>query len=429
VIGRAGQLPNRAARPDGRADRFLARAKALRDRVARPGERVKVLRDRVIPPESRAGRLLQRALCLQDKAFGLLRFKSLVHDPRVTSRVGTWLGIAFTICFVTGVISHFIQHPAAWFYWPSRPVNLYRITQGAHVISGVAAIPLLIAKLWTVYPKLFERPAVKSALHALERISILVLAGAAFFELASGTFNAAQNYPWSFFFTTAHYAVAWIAFGSLLVHIAVKLPLIRETRKREIDVGRRAFLRTTWLTSGVAVLVFGGSTIPFLRNVSALSERSNNGRQGLPVNRTAMQASVETVDSSWRLEVKGPNGTTLFSREQLQTMRQTTAALPIACVEGWSQTANWTGVPVMDLLKAVGAPPGSTLRVTSLEKGGLYNSSTLPGTHTSDPLTLLALRLEGRTLDLDHGYPCRIIAPSRPGVLQTKWVRRLEVIT
>ena len=117
--------------------------------------------------------------------------------------------------------------------WPSRPVNLYRITQGAHVISGVASIPLLIAKLWTVYPKLFERPAVKSVLHALERISILVLAGAAFFELASGTFNAAQNYPWSFFFTTAHYAVAWIAFGSLLVHIAVKLPIIRESLTRE----------------------------------------------------------------------------------------------------------------------------------------------------------------------------------------------------
>jgi DMSO/TMAO reductase YedYZ molybdopterin-dependent catalytic subunit len=66
--------------------------------------------------------------------------------------------------------------------------------------------------------------------------------------------------------------------------------------------------------------------------------------------------------------------------------------------------------------------------VSSLEKGGLYNSTTLPGTHTADPLTLLALRLEGKVLDLDHGYPCRIIAPSRPGVLQTKWVRRLEVI-
>ena len=391
------------------------------------------LRDLVRHPPGRLGVLVARGKALQDKAFGLLRFKSLVHDPKVTSRIGTWLGIAFTICFVTGVISHFIQHPAAWFYWPSRPINLYRVTQGAHVISGVAAIPLLIAKLWTVYPKLFERPAVKSVLHALERISILVLAGAAFFELATGTFNAAQNYPWNFFFPTAHYAVAWIAFGSLLVHIAVKLPLIRESlgkdRRREIDVGRRAFLRTTWLTSGVAVLVFGGSTIPFLRNVSALSERSNDGSQGLPVNRTAQQASVRPVDASWRLEVVGPQGTTTFSREQLQSMRQTTAALPIACVEGWSQTANWSGVPVMDLLAAVGAPKGSSLRVSSLEQGGLYNSTTLPGTHTADPLTLLALRLEGKVLDLDHGFPCRIIAPSRPGVLQTKWVKRLEVIT
>ena len=32
-------------------------------------------------------------------------------------------------------------------------------------------------------------------------------------------------------------------------------------------------------------------------------------------------------------------------------------------------------------------------------------------------------------LDLDHGYPCRVIAPNRPGVLQTKWVASLEVTT
>ena len=28
---------------------------------------------------------------------------------------------------------------------------------------------------------------------------------------------------------------------------------------------------------------------------------------------------------------------------------------------------------------------------------------------------------------LDHGFPARVIAPNRPGVLQTKWVTRLEV--
>ena len=57
-----------------------------------------------------------------------------------------------------------------------------------------------------------------------------------------------------------------------------------------------------------------------------------------------------------------------------------------------------------------------------------YRLSVLPGEHTKDPLTLLALRLNGEVLDLDHGYPARIIAPSRPGVLQTKWVSRLEVL-
>ncbi len=37
--------------------------------------------------------------------------------------------------------------------------------------------------------------------------------------------------------------------------------------------------------------------------------------------------------------------------------------------------------------------------------------------------------LDGETLALDHGYPCRLIAPDRPGVYQTKWLGTLEVQT
>ena len=49
-------------------------------------------------------------------------------------------------------------HPAPqpWFLWPTRPVWLYRVTQGLHVISGIAAIPLIVVKLWSVWPKLFS---------------------------------------------------------------------------------------------------------------------------------------------------------------------------------------------------------------------------------------------------------------------------------
>ncbi|MGQ0840700.1 molybdopterin-dependent oxidoreductase [Actinokineospora sp.] len=353
-------------------------------------------------------------------------FAAPAHDERVTSRVGRWLGIAFGICFLTGLLSHGIQYPPSWFFWPSSPAWLYRITQGLHVITGIASVPLLLAKLWSVYPKLFERPLVKSPLHALERGSILVLSGAAFFELVTGIFNVAQNYLWGFYFPTAHYAVAWIAIGSILVHIAVKLPIIRRGLTTEVDESRRTFLRTTWLASGVAVVATAGATVPFLRDVSALAWRSSGGPQGLPVNRTAQAAGV-TVPAQWRLEVVAASGMRQFTLDELAALPQATEELPIACVEGWSASARWTGVRVTDLLRAVGATPGAEVRVESLERDGLYRASTLPGEHTENPATLLALRVNGEVLSADHGFPCRIIAPNRPGVLQTKWVSRLEV--
>lgn len=348
-------------------------------------------------------------------------------SPRTATRIGIWLGIAFGLCFVTGVLSHYVQHPPGWFTWPTRPVGLYRITQGVHVTSGVAAIPLLLAKLWTVYPKLFTRPLVRSVPHAVERGSILVLVGASFFELVTGLFNAAQNYPWQFFFPPAHHAVAWIAVGALLVHIAVKLPLMRtpaeEVRRGPTHPGalsRRGFLLTTGGAAAVAVLATVGATVPWLRSVSVLGTRS----AALPVNRTAGAAGVSAVDpSTWRLTV----GDRRFSLAELAALPQTTAELPIACVEGWSASARWTGVPVRDLLALAGVEPGD-VRVESLERDGIYRASTLPALHARDPLTLLALRVDGETLPLDHGYPCRLIAPSRPGVTQTKWVTRLEVV-
>jgi DMSO/TMAO reductase YedYZ molybdopterin-dependent catalytic subunit len=57
----------------------------------------------------------------------------------------------------------------------------------------------------------------------------------------------------------------------------------------------------------------------------------------------------------------------------------------------------------------------------------LYRRSDLSASLVADPDTLLALEVEGEVLHGDHGFPCRLIAPNRPGVLQTKWVARVEV--
>jgi DMSO/TMAO reductase YedYZ molybdopterin-dependent catalytic subunit len=107
-------------------------------------------------------------------------------------------------------------------------------------------------------------------------------------------------------------------------------------------------------------------------------------------------------------------------------MRQHTATLPIACVEGWSSTQDWSGVPLRDLVALTGVTDPHSARVHSLEQGGAFRQATLQRNQILDPDALLALRVNGVDLSVDHGYPARIIVPALPGVHCTKWVASIE---
>jgi DMSO/TMAO reductase YedYZ molybdopterin-dependent catalytic subunit len=374
-------------------------------------------------------------------------FPSPLHHPRVATVIGRWLGLAVAICFLTGLFSHFQQDTPGWLSIPSRPASLYRVTQGLHVFSGTVAVPLLLAKLWTVYPKLFAKlpwpPSRRALTTVLERGSILVLVSALALELFTGFLNTLQWYPWPFPFKQTHYALAWIIVGALLVHLAVKLPLIlahwRRTPADRAPVAdslppaitgltRRRLFRTVAGAATLVGITSVGQSVPALGPIAVLAPRKPNvGPQGLPVNRTAKDAGVTGIDADWRFTITGPRQLS-YTLDELRNLPQSRSDLPIACVEGWSQGARWEGVRIRDLLSLCGAPPGSRIRVVSMEKGGFYATSELPPEFADDPLTLLALRVNGTELALDHGLPARIIAPNRPGVLQTKWVHRLEVI-
>ncbi|ONH24450.1 molybdopterin-binding protein [Pseudofrankia asymbiotica] len=375
-------------------------------------------------------------------------FSSRLHDPRVAALLGIWLGIAFGVCFLTGLVSHFMQHPPSWLDWPARPVWLYRTTQGLHVATGLASVPLLLAKLWTVYPRLWEWPPVRSAAHALERLTIVPLIAGAVFQLATGIANIAQWYRFRFFFTVTHYWVAWITIGALLVHVAAKLAVVRANvgpgragragltdRRSEPEppgdgLSRRGLGIAVGTAAGVITLTTAGQFVPGLSRLDLLAPRRPDlGPQRLPVNRTAAAARVTAIarDPSYRLEVVGPRPFTL-SLDELLAFDHHTSKLPITCVEGWAADATWHGPRLRDLLDTAGIPPGATVRVESLEARGGYRASEVNPSHARDPLTLLATGLNGAALDLDHGYPARLIAPNRPGVLQTKWVHRVVML-
>ena len=366
-------------------------------------------------------------------------FDEHLHDDRTAARFGIALGICFTICFATGLLSHGVQRGPEWFReaWPSTGISIYRVTQGLHVLTGVAAIPLLAIKLWVVYPRLFSWPPARNLTHAIERLSLLALVGGAIFQLATGVMNVFYWYAFPFTFPNAHYAGAWIAMGGLVIHVGAKIVVARRalaapaSTAEEGRLSRRGLILAAAGGSGTLVLLTAGSTLSPLSRLAILApRRAGVGPTGVPINvvsTAAIRAAAKSPD--YRLTVTGRVKHPLsLTRDELAALPRSSEELPISCVEGWSTNAHWSGVRIRDLLDRAGAPPDAVVRVVSLQHSGASSGSLLYPNHHRDPRTLLALELDGQELHPDHGWPVRLIAPNRPGTQQTKWVSRIEVV-
>ncbi|MGH2839487.1 MAG: molybdopterin-dependent oxidoreductase, partial [Solirubrobacteraceae bacterium] len=200
---------------------------------------------------------------------------------------------------------------------------------------------------------------------------------------------------------------------------------------RSSGLTRRRMLISVGAAAGVATLTTVGQTVRPLKELALLApRRPDNGPQGIPVNKSAAGARVVDAATSaeYRLTLAGPGGERSLTLPQLRALPRHEAELPIACVEGWSASARWSGVRVRDLAEMVGADDGAEVIVHSLQRRGAYSQSRLNAPHVRHGDTLLALEINGEPLHIDHGFPARLIAPNRPGVQQTKWVTRLEVV-
>jgi hypothetical protein len=387
------------------------------------------------------------------------QFSSPLRSTALTARLGLVLGVCFGVCFVTGLLSHYQYQPWAWLPEPAAPVWLYRITQGVHVATGVASIPLLLVKLWSVYPNLFRWPALRSVRHALERGSVAVLVATALLQLFTGFLNVLNWYPWPWSFVSVHRFLAYVVIGSIVLHIAVKLPDIKyglTTKLVDGDVltekpwsenaaaysnnenthqpppptaaiSRRGLLTVTGAGIGLVVVTSVGGTLTPLEPIGLLAVRQpSRGPQGVPVNKTADQAGVRPLatDPAWYLDVRGPRPYRL-SLADVEAMASEEADFPISCVEGWSVGAYWRGIGLLEVVRRAGGGADSRIDLLSLQPRGAYNHSTLVGPQVSR--ALLATHLNDERLNVDHGFPLRLIAPNRAGVLNTKWLKSVTV--
>ena len=383
--------------------------------------------------------------------------------------------VGLTLVTVTGLLSYAAYDPQlggsndqtpeagllrayAAFDWPTSPVWLYRVNQGAHVLLGLALVPVVLAKLWSVAPKLFEWPPVRSPAQAVERVSIALLVGSILFLVVTGAMNVQYDYAWGFSFYTGHFYAAWVFIAAFTTHIAIKLPtLVRSLRRDGIvaplrvptsetvaeqpdpdelvppdpapaTISRRGALALVGGSSlGVLALTVGQSIDP-VRRTALLAPRGQvlgGGPNDFQINTTFASTRIDPVATGddWRLRLVGVDGDeVLLRRAELLALPLRTARLPIACVEGWSTSQSWTGVPLRALAAAVRSEDAASVLVESLQASGAFSTMSLTDSQLRAPRTLLALRVNGADLSLDHGFPARMIIPAAPGVRNTKWV-------
>ncbi|MGW4568225.1 molybdopterin-dependent oxidoreductase [Streptomyces sp. NPDC004561] len=394
-------------------------------------------------------------------------WRSPLRGTWFTSVLGLVLLAGITVLFVTGLVSYAAYNPGLsrvndmtpdkgflgfyLFAWPTDPVWLYRLTQGVHVTLGITLIPVLLAKLWSVVPRLFTLPPARSVAHALERISLLLLVGGGLFEFTTGVLNVQLDYVFPGSFYPLHFYGAWVFFAAFVAHAALKTPTaLRAVRRRlredEADdlvspnpapatVSRRGALGLVGAGSLLLFVTTVGQSLggPFRRTALLAPHGAadpGGGPNGFQINKTAAYAGITPADiheDAWRLVVTGRTGTVRLSRAELLRLPLHSSSLPIACVEGWSTADQWwRGVRLRDLAALVGYdgnPPD--VLVESLQRHGAFRRAALRANQVADPRSLLALYVNGEELSLDHGHPARVIVPAAPGVLNTKWVGRL----
>src|SRR4051794_15824008 len=309
------------------------------------------------------------------------------------------------------------------FDWPTKPSWLYALNQSLHTNVGLVMIPFLLAKLWSVIPRLFAWPPVTSPAQAIERLSIALLVASSVFQLATGVANAQYWYPFKFNFVVAHYYGAIIFVSALAIHVVAKTPVaLRAYRERgwvkplrddlahtepepgdahgglvttnpaEPTMSRRGLIAFAGAGALTLLAANAGQSIggPFRKLAFLAPRRVGN----FPVNKTAAAAGItpEMIDG-YGLVLRAGDRMTTFSRAQLLALPQRTASLPIACVEGWTTTQTWTGVPLSELAARAGAPGAREVLVESLQEKGVLRRATLSKNQIA--AGMLALRVNG----------------------------------
>jgi len=194
-----------------------------------------------------------------------------------------------------------------------------------------------------------------------------------------------------------------------------------------MKITRRSFIK---LVPAVAVVMAGGAWWFLTQTESKTTAGSQltsatdiTAGFEFPVTWNGEWASTINSDT-YRLKIDGDVPSPLeLKLEELYAMTGVQKTQTIRCVEGWKADVPWEGIPLSYLLEQAGSSPKSITHVTISATTGY--STTLSSDDVANLDNMIALKAGGAPLTVDHGFPARLVAPSRIGEFWVKYVSRI----
>ena len=150
--------------------------------------------------------------------------------------------------------------------------------------------------------------------------------------------------------------------------------------------------------------------------LTPISEQGNNAIKG-----------TQFIDKdTYRLRIDGmverPEN---FTYDQIKNFTPVSKLVNLNCVEGWSFTAKWTGIPVKTLLDETGIKENAAT-VIFYSVDGYSTSHDI--NYLLDNNVILAYKINDLTLPQDRGFPLQLVAEGKYGYKWAKWIDHIEVV-
>ncbi len=130
--------------------------------------------------------------------------------------------------------------------------------------------------------------------------------------------------------------------------------------------------------------------------------------------------------AEWRLAVDGMVARPAsFSIAELKSHPSRSQITHLACEEGWSYIAEWTGVPLSHVLDQVGILPHAKYVVYFSIQSDWWDSVDMAD--ALHPQTLVTYAMNGGDLPVGNGGPLRLRVPRQLGYKSVKYITRLAV--